>query len=50
MAARKQLANVRVVQKNLVYVLGLPPKLASEEVSASFITLFILMMLDSTIS
>jgi hypothetical protein len=29
---RKQLANVRVVQKNLVYVLGLPLKLASEEV------------------
>lgn len=29
---RKQLANVRVVQKNLVYVLGLPPKLAIEDV------------------
>jgi CCR4-NOT transcription complex subunit 4 len=29
---RKQLANVRVVQKNLVYVLGLPLKLATEEV------------------
>ncbi|KAI8929136.1 RING/Ubox like zinc-binding domain-containing protein [Entophlyctis helioformis] len=31
LAARKQLANVRVVQKNLVYVLGLPPKLQNEE-------------------
>jgi hypothetical protein len=29
---RKQLANVRVVQKNLVYILGLPLKLATEEV------------------
>ncbi|KAI8910941.1 RING/Ubox like zinc-binding domain-containing protein [Gorgonomyces haynaldii] len=31
LAARRQLANVRVVQKNLVYVLGLPLKLATEE-------------------
>ncbi len=31
MAARKQLSNVRVIQKNLVYVLGLPNRLASEE-------------------
>lgn len=31
-AAKKQLSNVRVVQKNLVYVLGLPLKLANEEV------------------
>ena len=31
LAARKQLANVRVVQKNLVYVLGLPLKIATEE-------------------
>ncbi|KAJ3303193.1 transcriptional repressor general negative regulator of transcription subunit 4 [Kappamyces sp. JEL0829] len=30
-AAKKQLSNVRVVQKNLVYVLGLPLKLANEE-------------------
>lgn len=30
---RKHLANVRVVQKNLVYVVGLDPKLAREEVS-----------------
>jgi CCR4-NOT transcription complex subunit 4 len=29
---RKQLANVRVVQKNLVYVLGLSPIVAIEEV------------------
>lgn len=29
---RKQLSNVRVVQKNLVYVLGLPARLAVEEV------------------
>ena len=33
--SRKQLANVRVVQKNLVYVLGLPPKLCTEEVLKS---------------
>lgn len=30
---RKHLANMRVVQKNLVYVVGLDPKLAKEEVS-----------------
>lgn len=30
---RKHLANMRVVQKNLVYVVGLSPKLAREEVS-----------------
>jgi hypothetical protein len=32
---RKQLANVRVVQKNLVYVLGLPQKLAIEDLLRS---------------
>lgn len=31
-ANRRHLANMRVVQKNLVYVIGLHPKLASEEV------------------
>jgi CCR4-NOT transcription complex subunit 4 len=31
---KKQLANVRVVQKNLVYVLGLPLRLSVEEVVA----------------
>lgn len=31
---RKHLANVRVVQKNLVFVVGLPPRLADAEVSA----------------
>ena len=30
---RKHLANMRVVQKNLVYVVGLNSKLAKEEVS-----------------
>jgi len=29
--ARKHLSNVRVVQKNLVYVIGIPAKLATEE-------------------
>jgi len=29
---RKHLANMRVVQKNLVYVIGLSPKIATEEV------------------
>jgi hypothetical protein len=29
---RKHLANMRVVQKNLVYVIGLSPKIANEEV------------------
>lgn len=33
---RKHLANVRVVQKNLVFVVGLPPRLADAEVSAHF--------------
>lgn len=32
---RKHLANVRVVQKNLVFVVGLPPRLADAEVSVS---------------
>lgn len=32
---RKHLANVRVVQKNLVFVVGLPPRLADAEVSSS---------------
>lgn len=31
---RKHLANVRVVQKNLVFVVGLPPRLADAEVSS----------------
>ncbi|KAH6576333.1 hypothetical protein BASA62_001482 [Batrachochytrium salamandrivorans] len=35
LATRKQLANVRVVQKNLVYVLGLPPKLQNDEILRS---------------
>ncbi|KAJ1673222.1 transcriptional repressor general negative regulator of transcription subunit 4, partial [Spiromyces aspiralis] len=33
--ASKQLANVRVVQKNLVYVIGLPAHIATEEVLRS---------------
>jgi len=32
-ANRRHLANMRVMQKNLVYVVGLPPKLAHEEVN-----------------
>jgi RNA recognition motif-containing protein len=35
LAARKHLANVRVIQKNLVYVLGLPNRLASDEILKS---------------
>lgn len=30
---RKHLSNMRVVQKSLVYVIGLPAKLANDEVS-----------------
>lgn len=30
--SRKQLSNVRVVQRNLVYVMGLPLSLADEDV------------------
>lgn len=30
---RKHLANVRVMQKNLVFVVGLPPRLADPEVN-----------------
>ena len=37
-ANRRHLANMRVVQKNLVYVVGLQPKLAHEEVFFSFIS------------
>lgn len=33
---RKHLANVRVVQKNLVFVVGLPPRLADAEVKCFF--------------
>lgn len=36
-ANRRHLANMRVVQKNLVYIIGLHPKLATEEVSFSFL-------------
>ena len=32
LAHRKHLANVRVVQKNLVYIIGLPARIAAEEV------------------
>jgi CCR4-NOT transcription complex subunit 4 len=32
LAARNKLANVRVVQRNLIYVAGLPVKYATEEV------------------
>ena len=35
---RKSLGNVRVVQKNLVFVLGLPARLADTEVSSSIIS------------
>lgn len=35
MMQRKQLANVRVVQKNLVYVLGLPVRVATEDMLRS---------------
>lgn len=38
---RKHLANVRVVQKNLVFVVGLPPRLADAEVILSYFLLFI---------
>lgn len=34
---RKHLANVRVVQKNLVFVVGLPPRLADAEVNLKLI-------------
>ncbi|XP_055908926.1 protein kinase 4 isoform X3 [Eupeodes corollae] len=34
---RKHLANVRVVQKNLVFVVGLPPRLADADVSAKIL-------------
>lgn len=43
-ANRRHLANMRVVQKNLVYVVGLPPKLAHEEVSI-FIFFYIFLSL-----
>lgn len=33
---RKHLANVRVVQKNLVFVVGLPVRLADAEVNFNF--------------
>jgi RNA recognition motif-containing protein len=34
-ANRRHLANMRVVQKNLVYIIGLHPKLATEEIIRS---------------
>lgn len=34
-ANRRHLASMRVVQKNLVYIIGLHPKLATEEVKRS---------------
>ena len=33
---RKQLSSVRVIQRNLVYIVGLPLDLADEEVNFSF--------------
>ena len=33
---RRSLANVRVVQRNVVYVVGLGPRFAKEEVRARF--------------
>lgn len=36
---RKSLGNVRVVQKNLVFVLGLPTRLADAEVSSRFVVM-----------
>lgn len=33
---RRQLANVRVVQRNIVYVVGIGPRFAKEEVSLVF--------------
>lgn len=35
---RKHLSNMRVVQKSLVYVIGLPTKLANDEVNPIGIT------------
>ena len=35
---RKHLANVRVVQRNVVYVVGIGPRFAKEEVRRSFIS------------
>lgn len=35
---RKHLSNMRVVQKSLVYVIGLPTKLANDEVNPTGIT------------
>jgi len=35
-ASRKHLAKMRVLQRNLVYVIGLPPSIAQEEVCRSF--------------
>lgn len=39
---RKHLANMRVVQKNLVYVVGMDPKLAREEVCAKIKAFFMI--------
>lgn len=39
---RKHLANVRVVQKNLVFVVGLPLRLADADVSKFVVTNFII--------
>jgi len=37
---RKHLSNMRVVQKSLVYVIGLPTKLANDEVRPAAMTKF----------
>lgn len=42
---RKQLANVRVVQRNLVYIVGLPIELADEDVFSQTFNYFILICL-----
>ena len=38
---RRHLANMRVVQKNLVYVIGLSTKVASEEVRATLFAVYV---------
>lgn len=38
--SRKQLSSVRVIQRNLVYIVGLPLNLADEDVSI-FLVLFV---------
>jgi hypothetical protein len=45
---RKSLQNIRVVQRNLIYVIGIPPSIAVEEVKCYLLYAFLCMYVEIT--